>query len=154
MWGVGTTQIVILRTFRLIILQANCGKLIFGKTQLWSFGITIFWESKFWQNNTLATWYFGKIIFWQNDTAAKQYFGKMILWQNNTLAKSYLGIHIGRFPNKHPVQSKRFCKSVHEIATVWMAEEPPIQRFCIFTGKTKQEHHEANGPPGTRIMCY
>ena len=71
----------------------------------------------------------------------------MIFWQNHTLAKSYLGIHIGRFPNKHPVQSKRFCKSVHEIATVWMAEEPPIQRFCIFTGKTKQEHHEANGPP-------
>ena len=99
-----------------------------------------------WQNYILEKWYCGKTRLSQNDILAKSYFGKMILWQNNTLAKSYLGIHIGRFPNKHPVQSKRFCKSVHEIATVWMAEEPPIQKFCIFTGKTKQEHHEANGP--------
>ena len=60
----------------------------------------------------------------------------MILWQNNMLAKSYRGIHTGRFPNKHTVQSKRFCKLVHEIAAVWMAEEPTIQRFLIFTGKT------------------
>ena len=60
----------------------------------------------------------------------------MILWQNNILAKSYLGIHTGRFPNKHTVQSKRFCKLVHEIAAIWLAEEPPIQRFLIFTGKT------------------
>ena len=41
----------------------------------------------------------------------------------------------------------QFCKFVHEIAEIWTAEEPPIQRFLIFTGKTKQEHHEANGPP-------
>ena len=71
----------------------------------------------------------------------------MILWQNNILAKSYLGIHTGRFPNKHTAQSKRFCKLVHEIAAIWLAEEPPIQRCLIFTGKQQQEHHEANGPP-------
>ena len=76
------------------------------------------------------------MILWQNNTLAKWYFGKMIFWQSNTLAKWYLGIHTGRFPNKHTVQSKRFCKLVHEIAAVWMAEEPPIQRFLIFTGKT------------------
>ena len=34
----------------------------------------------FWQNHTLAKWYFGKIILWQNDIVAKQYF-----WQNHIL---------------------------------------------------------------------
>ena len=77
MWGLGTTQIVIWRTFRPIILQANCGKLIFGKNQLWYFGITIFW-----QNNTLAKWYFSKTILWQNGILAKWYRDKTILWQN------------------------------------------------------------------------
>ena len=79
----------------------------------------------FGKNNTLAKWYFGKIILWQNDIVAK-----------NILAKSYLGIHTGRFPNKHTVQSKQFCKLVHDIAAVWIAEEPAIQRLSIFTGKT------------------
>ena len=84
----------------------------------------------------IRKWYCGKTILWQNDILAKSYFGKMILWQNNILAKSYLGIHTGRFPNKHTVQSKRFCKLVRDIAANWMAEKPPIQRSLIFTGKT------------------
>ena len=71
------------------------------------------------------------MIFWQNHTLAKWYCGK-----DNILAKSCLAIHTGRFPNKHSVQSKRFCKLVHEITAVGMAEEPPIQRFLIFTRKT------------------
>ena len=75
------------------------------------------------------------MIFWQNDMLAKWCFGKMIFWQNDTLAKWYLWIHAGRFPNKHTVQSKRFCKLVQEIAAIWMAEEPS-QRSLIFTGKT------------------
>ena len=75
------------------------------------------------------------MILWQNNTLAKWYFGKMIFGQSNTLAKWYLGIHTGRFPNKHTVQSKRFCKLVHEMTANWMAEEPPIQRSMIFTGK-------------------
>ena len=86
----------------------------------------------FWQNDILAKWYCGKTILWQNDILAKSYFGKMILWQKNILAKSYLGIHAGRFPNKHTVQSKRFCKLAHERAAIWMAEE----QLLIFTGKT------------------
>ena len=84
------------------------------------------------------------MILRQNNILAKWYCGKTILWQNHIL-----GYTLVAFPTNtlFKVQSKRFCKSVHEIAAVWMAEEPPIQRFCIFTGKTKQEHHEANGPP-------
>ena len=77
----------------------------------------------------------------------------MILWQNNILAKSYLGIHTGRFPNKHTVQSKRFCKLVHEIAAVWMAEEPPIQRFLIFTGKTTARTSWSKRTPQEPELC-
>ena len=89
----------------------------------------------------LASPYFGRTILWQNDILAKQYFGKMVFWQNDIVTKQYFGkmvfgIHTGRFPNKHTVQSKRFCKLVHEIAANWMAEEPPTQRSLIFTGKT------------------
>ena len=73
MWGLGTTRIVMLRSFRPIILQTNCGKLIFGKIQLWYFGITIFWP-----NDILAKWYVGKMMLWQNDILAKWHFGKMI----------------------------------------------------------------------------
>ena len=88
----------------------------------------------FGKNNTLAKWYFGNMILWQNNTLAKWYFGN---WQNDIVAKKifwqkYLGIHAGRFPNKHTVQSKRFCKLAHERAAIWMAEEP----LLIFTGKT------------------
>ena len=69
----------------------------------------------------LASPYFGRTILWQNDILAKQYFGKMVFWQNDIVTKQYFGkmvfgIHTGRFPNKHTVQSKRFCKLVHEIA--------------------------------------
>ena len=105
----------------------------------------------FGKNNTLAKWYFGKMILWQNKTLAKWYFGKIIPWQNDFVAKQYFGKIISWDTlaafQTNTVQSKRFCKLVHEIAAVWMAEEPPIQRFLIFTGKPQQEHHEANGPP-------
>ena len=88
-------------------------------------------KTMLWQNDILAKWYCGKTILWQNDILAKSYFGKMILCKKNILATSYLGIHAGRFPNKHTVQSKRFCKLAHERAAIWMAEEP----LLIFTGK-------------------
>ena len=188
MWGLGTTQIVILRTFRPIILRTNCGKLILGKTQLWYFSITIFWQIDslakhyfiLWQNDILAKWYCGKTIlwqhdilakgyfgkamlwqndimakqyFWQNDILTKQYFGKAILWQNNTSAKWYLGIHTGRFPNKHTVQSKRFCKLVRDIAANWMAEKPPIQRSLIFTGKTAARTSWSKQTPQEPELC-
>ena len=45
----------------------------------------------FGKNNTLAKWYFGKMILWQNNTLAKWYFGKIILWQNDIVAKQYFG---------------------------------------------------------------
>ena len=76
------------------------------------------------------------MTLWQNNTLAKWYFGKAILWQNDILAKWHLGIHAGRFPNKHTVQSKRFCKLDHEKTANWMPEKPPIQRSLTFTGKT------------------
>ena len=104
-------------------------------SKLWQ---TDIWQKSaliFWRHNVLAKWYFSKTTLWQNDILAKWSCGKTILWQSNTLAKWYLGKHTGRFPNKHTVQSKRFCKLVHEIAANWMAEEPPIQRSLIFTGK-------------------
>ena len=101
----------------------------------------------------IPKWYCGKTILWQNDILAKSYFGKMILWQNNILAKSYLGIHTGRFPNKHTVQSKQFCKLVHDIAAVWMAEEPPIQRLSIFTGKTTARTSWSKRTPQEPELC-
>ena len=93
MWGLGTTQIVILRTFRPIILQTNSGKRIFGKTQLDHWASQYFGKFVFGQNNILATWYFGKMILWQNDIVAKQDFCNMIiiLWQNDFVAKQYVG---------------------------------------------------------------
>ena len=90
----------------------------------------------FGKNNTLAKWY-------QNDIVAKQYCGKMIFWQNHTLAKWYCGKTI--FWQNHILgytlaafQTNTLfkTKSVHEITAIWLAEEPPIQRFLIFTGKT------------------
>ena len=68
MWGLGTTQIVILRTFRPIILQTNL------QTDIWhnsAFSALIIWHHDIlgklcWQNNTLA-----KTILWQNDILAK-----------------------------------------------------------------------------------
>ena len=89
-----------------------------------------------WHHHILAKQYFCKMKLWQNNTLAKWYFGKMILWQSNTLAKWHLGIHTVCFPNQHTVQSKRFCKLVHEKNANWMPEKPPIQRSLIFTGKT------------------
>ena len=65
----------------------------------------------FWQNHTLAKWYCGKTIFWQNHILGYT----LAAFQTNTLFKA---------------------KSVHEITAIWLAEEPPIQRFLIFTGKT------------------
>ena len=121
------------------------------QTDIWQKSALIFWR-----HNVLAKWYFSKTL-WQNDILAKWSCGKTILWQSNTLAKWYLGKHTGRFPNKHTVQSKRFCKLVHEIAANWMAEEPPIQRSLIFTGKTAARtswSKRTPRTPGARIMCY
>ena len=94
------------------------------------------------------------MILWQNNTLAKWYFGKMIFWQSNTLAKWYLGIHTGRFPNKHTVQSKRFCRLVHEMTANWMAEEPPIQRsIMIFSGKTAARTSWSKRTPQEPELC-
>ena len=95
------------------------------------------------------------MILWQKKTLAKMaksHFGKMILWQN-ILAKSYLGIHTARFPNNHTVQSKRFCELVHEIAAVWLAEKPPIQRLLIFTGKTTAKTSWSKRTPQEPELC-
>ena len=148
MWGLGTTQIVILRTFRPIILQTNCGKLIFGKT-LHSFDILashFFGKMIFWHNNTLAKWYFGKMALWQNNTLAKLYLGTMILWQSSTLANWYFGKMIA-WDTRWPLSKQTHCskQTILHIGSrkrlqIWMPEKPPIQRSLIFTG--------------ARIMCY
>ena len=61
------------------------------------------------------------------------------------------------FSKKHiktQCSKRAVCKLVHEVAAIWIAEESPIQRSLIFTGKTAAGTWEANGPAGTRIMCY
>ena len=111
----------------------------------------------FGKNNTLAKWYFGKMILWQNKTLAKWYFGKIIPWQNDFVAKQYFGKIISWDTlaafQTNTVQSKRFCKLVHEIAAVWMAEEPPIQRFLIFTGKTAARTSWSKRTPQEPELC-
>ena len=70
----------ILQTFWPINLRTNCGKLIFGKTQFW---------------------YFGNTIFWQHDILAKKHSGKMIVWQNDIW-----GCTPAVFQKRHNLHSK------------------------------------------------
>ena len=63
MWGLGTTQIVILRTFRPIILQTNL-------------------QTDIWHNSA-----FSALIIWHHNILGKLYFGKTLLWQHDILAK-------------------------------------------------------------------